>query len=75
MNRFAIIFGVLTFVSTLAGGLFAVRCRKRLRRVAAFAAGVLIAVSVLARIAGSGEIISLYDDTVNYIGVSFKKVR
>jgi CubicO group peptidase (beta-lactamase class C family) len=29
----------------------------------------------LARIAGSGEIISLNDDTVNYIGLSFKKVR
>ncbi len=27
----------------------------------------------LARIAGSGEIISLNDDTVNYIGLSFKK--
>lgn len=29
----------------------------------------------LARIAGSGEIISLNDDTVNYIGLCFKKVR
>jgi hypothetical protein len=29
----------------------------------------------LARIAGSGEIISLNDDTVNYIGLRFKKVR
>jgi CubicO group peptidase (beta-lactamase class C family) len=29
----------------------------------------------LARIAGSGEIISLSEDTVNYIGLSFKKVR
>jgi hypothetical protein len=29
----------------------------------------------LARIAGSGEIVSLNDDTVNYIGLSFKKVR
>ena len=29
----------------------------------------------LARIAGSGEIISLNDDTVNYIGLSFKKAR
>ena len=29
----------------------------------------------LARIAGSGEIISLNNDTVNYIGLSFKKAR
>jgi CubicO group peptidase (beta-lactamase class C family) len=29
----------------------------------------------LARIVGSGEIVSLSDDTVNYIGLSFKKVR
>jgi hypothetical protein len=29
----------------------------------------------LARIAGSGEIVSLNDDAVNYIGLSFKKVR
>jgi len=46
MNRFAIIFGALTFVSTLAGGLFAVRYRKRFGILAAFAAGVLIAVSL-----------------------------
>ncbi len=45
-NRFPIIFGVLTFVSTLAGGLFAVRYRKRFGILAAFAAGVLIAVSL-----------------------------
>jgi CubicO group peptidase (beta-lactamase class C family) len=29
----------------------------------------------LARIAGSGEIVSMNDDTVNYIGLRFKKVR
>jgi len=29
----------------------------------------------LARIAGSGEIVSINDDTVSYIGLSFKKVR
>jgi CubicO group peptidase (beta-lactamase class C family) len=29
----------------------------------------------LARVAGSGEIVSLNDDTVNYIGLCFKKVR
>jgi len=29
----------------------------------------------LARVAGSGEIVSLSEDTVNYIGLSFKKVR
>jgi CubicO group peptidase (beta-lactamase class C family) len=29
----------------------------------------------LARVAGSGEIVSLNDDTVSYIGLSFKKVR
>ncbi len=28
----------------------------------------------LARIAGSGEIVSIRDDTVNYIGLSFKKI-
>lgn len=43
---FAIIFGALTFVSTLADGLFAVRYRKRFGILAAFAAGVLIAVSL-----------------------------
>jgi CubicO group peptidase (beta-lactamase class C family) len=40
--------------------------------------GLLVIVPLsenLARIAGSGEIISLNDDTVNYIGLSFKKVR
>jgi hypothetical protein len=39
MNMFPIIFGALTFVSTLAGGLFAVRYRKRFGILAAFAAG------------------------------------
>ena len=29
----------------------------------------------LARIAGSGEIVSINDETVNYIGLSFKRVR
>jgi hypothetical protein len=29
----------------------------------------------LARIAGSGEIVSINDDTVNYIGLRFKRVR
>jgi hypothetical protein len=29
----------------------------------------------LARVAGSGEIVSLNDDTVSYIGLSFKKAR
>jgi CubicO group peptidase (beta-lactamase class C family) len=40
--------------------------------------GVLVLVPLsenLARIAGSGEIVSLNDDAVNYIGLSFKKVR
>ena len=40
--------------------------------------GLLVLVPVsenLARIAGSGEIISLNDDEVNYIGLSFKKAR
>ena len=40
--------------------------------------GVLVLVPLsenLARVAGSGEIVSLNDDTVNYIGLSFKKVR
>ena len=46
MNMFPIIFGALTFISTLAGGLFAVRYRKRFGILAAFAAGVLIAVSL-----------------------------
>ncbi len=42
---FPIIFGALTFASTLLGGLLAVRYRKRFGILAAFAAGVLIAVS------------------------------
>src|SRR4030042_5077305 len=46
MNRFAIIFGAITFISTLVGGLIAVRYRKRFGMLAAFAAGVLIAVSL-----------------------------
>ena len=46
MNMFPIIFGALTFVSTLLGGLFAVRYRERFGMLAAFAAGVLIAVSL-----------------------------
>jgi len=40
--------------------------------------GVLVLVPLsenLARIAGSGEIVSLNDDTVSYIGLSFKKAR
>jgi ZIP family zinc transporter len=45
MNIYPIIFGAITFVSTLAGGLLAVRYRKRFDILAAFAAGVLIAVS------------------------------
>jgi len=43
---FPIIFGLLTFVSTLLGGLCAIRYRKRFGILAAFAAGVLIAVSL-----------------------------
>jgi zinc transporter ZupT len=46
MNKFPIIFGALTFCSTLVGGLFAVRFRTRIGILAAFAAGVLIAVSL-----------------------------
>jgi ZIP family zinc transporter len=42
---FPIIFGAITFVSTVVGGLFAVRYRRRLGMLEAFAAGVLIAVS------------------------------
>ena len=40
--------------------------------------GLLLLVPIsenLARIAGSGEIVSINEDTVNYIGLSFKKVR
>jgi zinc transporter ZupT len=46
IHMFPIVFGTLTFVSTLIGGLFAVRYRKRFGILAAFAAGVLIAVSL-----------------------------
>jgi zinc transporter, ZIP family len=46
MNMYPILFGALTFVSTLVGGLFAVRCRKKFGILAALAAGVLIAVSL-----------------------------
>jgi len=46
MNMFPIIFGAITFVSTVVGGLFAVRYRRRLGMLEAFAAGVLIAVSL-----------------------------
>jgi zinc transporter, ZIP family len=46
MNMSPIIFGALTFFSTLLGGLFAIRYRKRFGVLAAFAAGVLIAVSL-----------------------------
>ena len=44
MNKSAIIFGAITFFSTMVGGLFAVRFRKSFGMLAAFAAGVLIAV-------------------------------
>ena len=44
MNKSAIIFGVITFFSTMVGGLFAVWFRKSFGMLAAFAAGVLIAV-------------------------------
>ena len=40
--------------------------------------GLLVLVPLsenLARVAGSGEIVSLNDDTVSYIGLSFKKAR
>src|SRR5512143_1245121 len=47
MNMIPIIFGVVTFVSTLLGALFAIRYRERFGILAAFAAGVLIAVSLL----------------------------
>jgi len=43
---YPVIFGALTFISTLGGGLFAVRYRKRIGMLAAFSAGVLIAVSL-----------------------------
>jgi hypothetical protein len=40
--------------------------------------GLLVLVPLsenLARVAGSGEIVSLKDESVNYIGLRFKKVR
>ena len=40
--------------------------------------GLLVIVPLsenLARIAGSGEIVLIHEDTVNYIGLRFKKVR
>jgi len=40
----AVIFSVLTFLSTLSGGLFAVRFKHKLHFIMAFAAGVLLAV-------------------------------
>ncbi len=46
MNTIPIVFGLITFVSTLLGGLFAIHYRKRFGILAAFAAGVLIAVSL-----------------------------
>ncbi len=46
VDMYPIIFTTLTFVSTLTGGLFAVRYREKLGTLAAFAAGVLIAVSL-----------------------------
>ena len=46
INMFPIIFATLTFVSTLIGGLVAVRYSKKFGILAAFAAGVLIAVSL-----------------------------
>ena len=46
MNMFPNIFSAITFVSTMVGGLFSVRYRKRLGMLEAFAAGVLIAVSL-----------------------------
>jgi zinc transporter ZupT len=46
MNMFPLIFGVLTFGSTLLGGLCAIRYRKRSEILAAFAAGVVTAVSL-----------------------------
>jgi zinc transporter, ZIP family len=46
MNIYPIMFGVFTFLSTLLGGLCAIRYRKRSGVLAAFAAGVLIAVSL-----------------------------
>jgi ZIP family zinc transporter len=47
MNLFIIIFGVATFFSTLSGGLIAARYRARFGIISAFAAGVLIAVSLI----------------------------
>jgi zinc transporter ZupT len=44
MNIFGIAFSALTFFSTMIGGLFAVKYRKSFGILAAFAAGVLIAV-------------------------------
>ena len=46
MTMIPIVFGVVTFFSTLLGGLFAIRYRKRFGILAAFAAGVLISVSL-----------------------------
>jgi len=47
MNKYPVIFSTITLVSTALGGLFAVRYRKRFGVLAAFAAGILIAVSFL----------------------------
>jgi len=44
MHLFSLIFGVITFISTVSGGLVAARFRNRFDIIAAFASGVLIAV-------------------------------
>ncbi len=44
MNYLPVVFGALTFASTMAGGLIAARFRNRVGIITAFAAGVLIAV-------------------------------
>jgi zinc transporter ZupT len=44
VNRYALLFGAIAFVSTMAGGIVAVRVRRHFGLLEAFAAGVLIAV-------------------------------
>lgn len=47
MNTYPIFLSIITFLSTLSGGLFAVKYRKKMGVLIAFVAGVLIAVALI----------------------------
>ena len=67
MNLYSFIFGIVTFFSTLFGGLFAIKYSAKFGAISALAAGVLIAVSLFDLLPESLKLAATLSVTAEYI--------